>query len=66
MKKTDTSLTKRFFAMVLTLLMVLCMLPVQTITAYADDGAYTVNITVYDGDKGETAYVKGAQVKLER
>ena len=65
MKKTDTSLTKRFFAMVLTLLMVLCMLPVQTITAYADDGAYTVNITVYDGDKGETAYVKGAQVKLE-
>lgn len=65
MKKTDTSLTKRFFAMVLTLLMVLCMLPVQTITAYADDGAYTINFTVRDKDKDGNPPIKGAQIKLE-
>ncbi len=65
MKKTDTSLTKRFFAMVLTLLMVLCMLPVQTITAYADDGAYTINFTVRDKDKDGNPPIQGAQIKLE-
>lgn len=66
MKKTDTSLTKRFFAMVLTLLMVLCMLPVQTITAYADDdGAYTINFTVRDQDKDGNPPIQGAQIKLE-
>lgn len=64
MKKTDTSLTKRFFAMVLTLLMVLCMLPVQTITAYAD-GAYTINFTVRDKDKDGNPPIQGAQIKLE-
>lgn len=61
MKKTDTSLTERIFAMVLSVLMMLCIFPVQAITAYAA-ADYTVNFTVTD--KNTNAPLESAEIQI--